>query len=666
MNLTELVHKLPEERLKSYISDPIWQEARERGLTWSEAAADPQSVKAAAAAMPPFGTAVLRTMLAEAGAAPVDEDRLLGDVRRLTALSGAECRIGLQQLLQAGVIIAVRKVWGELLYFMPAECFAMWQQAIFPCPLAPLPATVRQQIAESGAIQPPFRPLGRQLLTALASLARSGIQLTAKGTLSKKATLQLEESAEFDERWLRSFGLNWIRQEHYSLKAAFLLEAGQALGILRMEEQLMIWDEPCLAEWLDLDEEKRERDLLGWVLGLLLPAAGKAAHCASAICGLEHGEWYSASELDDWIAGVTGPGHNVNETDNGPDWYTLLHSLGWLELAELRGSGTPARLFRRKSFGGADWRELVIQPSGEVMTGAGAAFALRWELELVGERVLEEELAVYRLTSRSIAEAVEHGRTLSSIRRFLTDAGGGRELPQSVESMLEEWTRSACRSEFAEVVLLRFDHREMADRARNNPTIAPLLLEELGSKDFIVEKSQVSELRRLLQKAGFPPRKGLKSSAESIPAKYPLAFPADAREPDSRSDKRKLPASTHSFVYEPYPLRHFELPEPKRMEAADQLLPELERVPAMWTKQLRSYHSSTRKELIEQALQWQIPVQLKIERELRSFVPERMEQRGGDWAVIGLLREADERRTIRLTPDMWEEMKLVIPDGTVP
>jgi hypothetical protein len=81
----------------------------------------------------------------------------------------------------------------------------------------------------------------------------------------------------------------------------------------------------------------------------------------------------------------------------------------------------------------------------------------------------------------------------------------------------------------------------------------------------------------------------------------------------------------------------------------------------MWTKQLRTYHHSTRRELIEQALEWQTPVQLRIERELRSFVPEKLEQQESGWAVVGLLRDEPDRQPIRLTPDMWEEMRLVIP-----
>ncbi|MCK9859715.1 helicase-associated domain-containing protein [Paenibacillus sp. ATY16] len=93
----------------------------------------------------------------------------------------------------------------------------------------------------------------------------------------------------------------------------------------------------------------------------------------------------------------------------------------------------------------------------------------------------------------------------------------------------------------------------------------------------------------------------------------------------------------------------------------ERFLPELERVPINWMQQLRSYHHSTRLEILERALSWQAPVQLRMNESVVAFVPARLERSGSNWTVTGLLREAETHREVCLSPEMWEGMKLVAP-----
>jgi len=304
---------------------------------------------------------------------------------------------------------------------------------------------------------------------------------------------------------------------------------------------------------------------------------------------------------------------------------------------------------------------IAVQPNGEVMVQPECPFPVRWELELLAERRSDEQIAVYRLEAASISRALELGRTQTVIQAFLQQSSGGAALPPTVEALLEVWTSRACRTEFAEVVLLRCDNEAMAAIVQNDPALTPMLLQKLGSLDFIVNKSQISELKSLLKKAGYPARKAILSGDRNEQTGYPIIHSGSEDEnPREMCVTGKTKTTAPSYIYEAFPLHHFELNKHAAREKL-QALSQLERVPAMWTKQLRAYHHSTRKELIEQALHWQTPVQLRIERELRSFVPEKLEQQDDGWAVVGLLRDNPQRELIRLTPDMWEEMRLVIP-----
>lgn len=678
MNVQQLVNKLSDKRMEQLMNASAWRSAKLRGMSWSEAAVDRQSIHEAAEMLSPYAACLLKAMLRLFAAMPVDGERLLREVRQHTTLSGAECLMGLTELEEAGILFSVRKVWGESICFMPIDCFAVWQQTLFACTAEPLPPSDRQVLLD-GKMRTACRPLGRQLLSAFATLAKSGMELTTKGALQKKTVAKLLQAVDLDEQWLRQFELKWMLRDHYSLKAAFILEAGFAFGLLYEDEGALKWDEAELGIWLNLEEEKRERQLLEWCLKLLLPAGAGSAHTAAALIGLQAGQWYSVQHMEQWLINSQIRASSVSDLKIGtkmPDWYSLFQSFGWLELVDYENSGESSTLFRWKPSSPlgdlnhntilSEPRFIIVQPNGEVIAQPDCPFSIRWELELMAEQVSDEQVSIYRIDAASLARSLEFGRTRASIQSFLEQAAGGEPLPAAFVALLEVWTSRACRTEFTEVVLLRCDNEQMAAFVKNDLSIAPMLLQQLGQTDFIVDKSQLNEIRSFLQKAGYPPRKGVQTAGSAAERRFPFVA-WDVRK-DEKSENLAERTSFHQaapFIYEAYPLHHFELTDHAAKETY-QVLPQWERVPAMWTKQLRTYHHSTRRELIEQALEWQTPVQLRIERELRSFVPEKLEQQESGWAVVGLLRDEPERQPIRLTPDMWEEMRLVIPGQTDP
>ncbi|CAM3951289.1 helicase-associated domain-containing protein [Paenibacillus alkaliterrae] len=672
MNIQQLLGKLSEQREERFILADVWRPAMQRGLSWREAALDREAVQSAAERLSANALLVLKTMLRSFAAVPAQEERLITAVRKHTGLSGAECHMGLVELEEAGILFSVRKVWGEKIFFIPVDCFSIWQQSLWPFQTDPL-SSANQEKLINGKIRTHCRPLGRQLLSAFAALAQSGLELTKKGALSKKTVAKLVQVVELDEQCLHRFGLKWTHRELYPLKAAFILEAGAAIGLLQSGEGALKWKEDSLTSWLELDEGSRERQLMDWCLRLLLPAGGASSHAAAALIGLEARLWYSERDVEEWLKKTrveTFMNADLNVRWPAPCWYELFHSLGWMELVDCCGSDGRERLFRWKGSYSAHARGsaavevnphyITIQPNGELIVEPSCPFTIRWELELLAERVSDEQVAVYQLKPVTVARALENGRTNKSIQSFLMEASGSDSLPSAFEALMEVWTSRACRYSFAEAVLLRCDSEQMAELVEKDSEMAPMLLAKLGASDFMVDKSQLDEIRRLLQQAGYPPRKGVQSYPETDHKCYPFVKHLAKASRNSALTFTPEIKSADTFIYETCPLHHFELTDGSASESMQPFL-QLEQVPAIWTKQLRSYHHSTRKELIEQALEWQTPVQLRIEQELRSFVPERIEQQNGTWAVVGLLRDEQERQLIRLTPDMWEEMRLVIP-----
>jgi hypothetical protein len=348
------------------------------------------------------------------------------------------------------------------------------------------------------------------------------------------------------------------------------------------------------------------------------------------------------------------------------EWTRLFHELGWMELAEADLEGSAVPIFRWRALHGDDTPdELIVQPNGEILVPPGCAYAIRWELELLGERENAEEPLLYRLSPAAVSNALEQGRTKEGIERFLETAGGG-ELSDHVRALLREWTGKACRFSFEEVTLLRCDSDEMAGHATALTELAPRLIERIGEKDFIVESSSVGDIRRMLQKSGYPPRKGIGGSAKASPAgAYPAFFlhTVESSSWDDQVSDAALSFEHVSWLREPFALRHYQFVQTGQVGAGVVLLPGIERIPAAWWREMRSYHASTRKEFMQQAVSLETAVQLRLNGEIRSFVPEQVEQRGQEWAVTGRMIGGGRPERSRLTPDMWEEMKLVLPSG---
>ncbi|QHW34384.1 hypothetical protein GZH47_28715 [Paenibacillus rhizovicinus] len=85
-------------------------------------------------------------------------------------------------------------------------------------------------------------------------------------------------------------------------------------------------------------------------------------------------------------------------------------------------------------------------------------------------------------------------------------------------------------------------------------------------------------------------------------------------------------------------------------------------IPSMWLKQFRTYHLSTRREMMEQALSWRTTVKLNCEGAITLFIPERIVEEDNRWAVSGYLQlNQHSQGAVKLYPNMWEEMMLVLP-----
>ncbi|MDQ6420848.1 helicase-associated domain-containing protein [Paenibacillus sp. LHD-117] len=683
MLVKQLAAKMSPEQRRDVSASPIWEHVANLSLPWEEAIVegDAEAIPIAYDRLPKYAADVLRTLLLISGPAPIEEEKLIAVLRARTRLSGSECRIGLARLGEAGVAFAVRKAWGERLWVIPSDLYVMWMHHIYPC-ATHVEGLVLSQVVplmnDDGQFEASPTPFDRSFLYGLSLIARSEAGLTSKGLLPKKTIERLASLFEGIEKPLDRFGLQWASSGHYPIGVAMFLEAAHVFGLLESRDNRLALRTPRLERWLE--DPRRERELQDWLSSRLMEAAGSDSVAGAAILSLRResseGHWHSSAALShaeklrssEGSAGMEAADWTMPSSWTAI-WLDVYYAFGWLELGQsFENDEAGSRLFRWKNRPSDHRAELVIQPNGELIAGPGCGNACRWELELITERKADEELTLYAITPATIAAALELGRTKASITRFLRAASDAENLPPSVEAILEQWTSRACQYEFAQVTLLRCSSPDRADWLAEQPGAVTYLLQRIGPLDFLVSAEHVSPMRKLLQQEGFPPRKGIAVSLQAqenesfaYPSFVIAGLESEGRSSSSGAADGGLDGTEGQFVYDPFSLRHYALadaPASLRYPIAD-----WEAVPQMWSRQLRNYHLSTRKELLQKAISLETSVRLRMKGELRTFIPERLDQRGNDWWVTGLWEDQDAGDRSRLTPDMWDEMGLALPDG---
>lgn len=321
-----------------------------------------------------------------------------------------------------------------------------------------------------------------------------------------------------------------------------------------------------------------------------------------------------------------------------------------------------------------------VQPDFEILVPPDVAYDVRWKLGCFCERVTGDRMVVYRITRESVTEAIELGMEAKAIPALL-DEYSRTGVPDHVRVAVEQWAGDVGRTALATVTLLRCGTREDADTAARHPGLAGLL-ERIGERDFIIPAGSAAKIRKTLATIGLSPRREPEGVDELV-HRYPLVAETEGIGPDSSNSPfgaddtettngETLADSTQEWpmfsqegraglVYTGRTLHFYErehtLPDPY------DYFPEKSAVPASWTKEWRSYHASTARQIMEQAIRWQAAVGLRIGEKEVKWIPEAVAP-GEPWSVTGWYATGMDGETLprtTLQPGEWSDMRLLVP-----
>nr|WP_238358140.1 helicase-associated domain-containing protein [Cohnella zeiphila] len=673
--MEETLRRLPPALRDLLAAHPAYAERIAKGLTLDQAAGSPDLPRQWTERADPVSRWLLRLIIRSYGCLPFEESAL----ERLAIASsagsgrdrpgrtdapdgpdrpdgsgegwtGAEIRVAVRGLLQAGILFAVRKAWGDRLLYLPGDRAPLWQLALFPMRPAPLPPERQSQACSDTAGS--RLPLSLELFLALAEIRRGGLPVTAKGAPNKARIAKLAGAMRLTADEIRAADLAFARPEGVPEQAAFVLDAAlRKRWLRRLPNRWEAAERPFGAgapDEPDLPPSALDAELLDLVAAEYGGAEAALHFAATALRGLEPGVWYRER---DTIPAEPFSGPSPELAAAHGRWLALTAALGWMERGTAGGEPVCRWLIDPRPMAlqagePLDAGCLIVQPDGEIWAPAETGMAARWTLELLADRqTADQAMFIYRLTRESCLRAHEAGFTLRDALSWL-EAQSGAPAPHAVRLSLADWFGRFGRLTLGEETLLRVDDAELAGKLAQDAALGPLLRERLAAGVFAVAAGKRDELARRLRELGYPPAAGAES----------------ATGPDNRAATPASQAATATGDGAPRGLSVYEPDD--RIPAWEQLFPGLDSVPPAWLRQTGRYHVSTRRKLVERALAWRTSLQVKLEGEERLglFVPETLEADGDGWRVAGRFRDGGvSGERLELAGDRLAELKIELP-----
>lgn len=551
----------------------------------------------------PKERSVLRHIWSRYAGQSFDDDNLRS--MHVQRLSGMEVQLAFLSLRQQGWIQAVKKGWSERLYFIPFAKLQTLREAFSHLQIEPVPAAAVKLLQEGRS------GITVDLFNVLVYIGKHQPAMTGKGVLHKKHIQKLGSVAELTPSDVEGLVLRYAHDEAYPPHVAVILDLLFTLGLAAPVQGSLKLNMAALRHWLELPREAMDRLVFLNMMERYVPNMAEYQHFTWRICdfALTSGSWFAVDRL---LVGSTEPferkganGRSLSEEDIAP-WLRLLTGSGYTDLGiddagrlQFRWRMAPHSLLSVSSRKPGDGR-LFIQPDFEILITPDVPYTVKYATAMCTERISDDLMTVYRLTRDSVVHAAEAGMGPERVIAFLIEQAG-TGVPENVLAALCQWGKEIERS---------WDTGYLPQAGA-----AP----EGEIKDLARDGS---DNRYHVPHYDWGPASGL-----ILPARREHVLDADDSVPDRAS-----------------------------------IVPDLNHIPVMWTRDWRSYHSSTAKQMMEQALELSAKLEIAIDGSRMEFIPFELVRQ--PWKISGALYEPDSEQmgaTVQLGEGEWREMRLVVP-----
>lgn len=431
----------------------------------------------------------------------------------------------------------VYRIPDELFVALPYVPLRSTELALIPDPPPEAPAEIVAAEADR---------LERLMLEFLIAARRQRLPVLATGALTKEGLKQL------DIAWNKNKGKEAPSRESYWPYAQFMRMLAISANLVRIDAGNLLCPTHEALAWMRLSAHQRSHHLLeAWVASAwddMRVFAGlkfgnelrrhmpeEKRSLLQFVVQLPVDQWVSLDTLVEAIYradpdfmrtdGEYGHWRITDRFGRSVDGFEHWHdvegqfirmvitgSLYWLGLLDLSVLNDVSHSVRLTRYGSAVLHNqlpepaaytarIIVQPNFEVVVPPETPPYDRFQLDRIAELVSGDETQLFRLTRRSIQDALEGGGEFKDIMAFL-EASTAQRLPQNVLASLHEWAGSQRRLNLRRAAILSAESAALLEQVRHDRRIR-LSGRALNEQEWELPESEAAILAERLRKSSY-------------------------------------------------------------------------------------------------------------------------------------------------------------------
>lgn len=540
---------------------------------------------------------------------------------------------GLNKLRRLGMILTVRKMWGEVGYQMPQEVREGFTLCLIKDrePTAPPAETLPYYITAG-------RGIHLDLIGLFIYLRGGDVPITQKGQIHRRILLKLAPLLSISDAHVSGWAEAALPDSpKEGIALTVVLDLAVRLGLIRMRGRQLVLNRTRLEEWLQAAPEQRWDDLYDLLAEEYLPHDSWWDGLATRMKTAEPERWNSLAEELRALAeaGFELPEDAADRAVNG--WLHLLLGFGWIQM----GQDTAGGLYWR-------WSSLprlaqtegwFIDPAGTVTIPPLVPLAAIWQLSRFCPLDFHGDFLSGTLQPKPLQAYLSAGGTEEEAIRLL-QRYCHHPVPEPLVQMIRQWGRETRQIQLEPFIRVRVAHPGLLAELRDLIPFQPYLSMIIAPTDFLISPSQEKEVVALFRKFGYEPHQP-----------QPMIGEPQAEEPQAAGYKDGL-----FTIARPWDGYAVENTFPDQLDG----MRELSALPKMWTQHFQSYHPQTMRTLLQRAAELGLEIQAELaDRAVRAGVPREVAVDMGYWYVS--LEQGKKKQRYRL--DEIQRVRIVLPES---
>ncbi|WP_081590252.1 tudor domain-containing protein [Brevibacillus massiliensis] len=559
----------------------------------------------------------------------------------------ARLSVGLTRLRRLGIVLTVRKLWSEVGYFVPEEirrtCLPLLDQQ-----------EKMEELNCSNHIQTLSyyttggRGIHLDLFACLQLVRDQQPTLTKRKTIHQRFIQKLSSHVSLSDDHVGGL-IDQIggdgRKQPYPAAIAVLLDMAFRLQLLTADEKQIRLNQAKVDEWLGLSAAERLMAIYRLAERYYLPHQPWLEACSFEMKRCRENGWQSVSQL---LQRLRGQGFRLPDDADAllkAAWLHPLLGFGFVQLGldqnrELYWRWNP--LLRE----GSELAGWYVEPTGVIVAAPTVPLRDLWELGRLGDFSFEGEMVQCTLQPAKVQYYMGSGGSEVQVLSFLQSACP-YPLPDAILQLVKNWARDARQIQMERCIRVRTAHAGILRELRELQSMQSFLGEIISETDFLIDERQEERLLDVLRQCGYEPQAGLIRGFQ----------PLEAGESRPTSDQPSADDTQNGLLPIALPWDGYKVenvfPDPSDG------VPQLSRLPRIWTQHYQSYHPQTLRDLLKRAEELQLTVRVQLaEGTEQEGVPVKVEIQLGFWHVTLDTRAGKSR--LRL--DDIQRVRMLLPD----